>query len=200
MHGHYSARFEQALTFAYRLHATQVRKGSRVPYVSHLMAVAGLVLEHGGTQDEAIAGLLHDAVEDQGGDPVRHEIEKMFGASVLDIVNGCTDADVKPKPPWKARKERYVAHVREAPHSVRLVSASDKLHNARTMLADLRIDGARLWDRFSASRDETLWYYHALVDAFRVECDEPDAHRRQRFAHLVDELEKVVRELDALSR
>lgn len=92
-------------------------------------------------------------------------------------MNGCTDTDETPKPPWKARKERYVAHVREAPHSVRLVSAADKLHNARTLLADFRVAGPRLWDRFTASRDETMWYYQSLIEAFRSASDETDVHR-----------------------
>src|SRR5688500_10681797 len=121
-----SSRFEEALLFATRLHADQVRKGSRVPYVAHLLAVAAIVLEHGGTEDAAIAALRHDAVEDQGGAATRAEIRRRFGEAVVAIVDGCTDADVLPKPPWRARKELYIAHVRQAPAAVRLVSVADK--------------------------------------------------------------------------
>ncbi|MBM3464681.1 MAG: HD domain-containing protein [Armatimonadetes bacterium] len=194
----YSERFVDALEYACRLHGRQVRKGSNVPYFSHLLSVCGLVMEHGGTEDECIAALLHDAIEDQGGDRTRREIRAKFGEVVVDIVDGCTDADVIPKPPWRERKVRYVAHVREAGRSVRLVSASDKLHNARTLLEDFRLVGAALWDRFTASREETLWYYRSLVDAYRSPLPDDSAHRPS-FILLVTELSHVVEELAALS-
>src|SRR5437660_4807656 len=124
-----TARFEEALTFATQLHAQQVRKGTRIPYVAHLLAVTALVLENGGDEDEAIAALLHDAIEDQGGAATREEIRRHFGNRVVEIVDGCTDAEVIPKPPWRPRKETFIAHLREASASVRLVVASDKLHN-----------------------------------------------------------------------
>src|ERR1051325_12202408 len=128
-----TSRFEDALSFAARLHSGQLRKGTAIPYVSHLLAVASVALEHGADEDEAIAALLHDAVEDQGGAPTREEIRRRFGDRVVEIVDGCTDAETVPKPPWRERKERYIAHVAEASPSVRLVSASDKLHNARSI-------------------------------------------------------------------
>src|SRR3954470_1989487 len=119
-----SGRFRDALVYAAELHVDQVRKGSDTPYVAHLLAVTSLVLEHGASEDEAIAALLHDAIEDQGGAATREEIRRRFGDAVTAIVDGCTDADVIPKPPWRARKEAYVAHVRTAPPSVRLVSSA----------------------------------------------------------------------------
>lgn len=182
-------RFEEALVYAARLHSAQVRKGSGIPYVAHLLAVAGLVIEHGEDEDEAIAALLHDAVEDQGGAPRREEIRRRFGDRVAEIVDGCTDAETVPKPPWRARKERYVAHLAEAPPSVLLVSSADKLHNARSILADYRTCGEALWERFTGGREGTLWYYRALVEAFRA---------RGAAVPLADELARVVTELERL--
>ena len=124
-------RFDQALLYAGRLHARQVRKGTRIPYVAHLLAVTSIVLENGGDEDEAIAALLHDAVEDQGGASVRREIEARFGPRVAAIVEGCSDSQVVPKPPWRARKEAYIAHVQQASASVRLVSAASATPLAR---------------------------------------------------------------------
>jgi (p)ppGpp synthase/HD superfamily hydrolase len=184
-----SSRFDDALAFAVDLHREQPRKGTGVPYVSHLLSVAALVLEHGGTEDQAIAALLHDAVEDQGGRPTAERIRERFGDLVAEIVDGCTDTDVSPKPPWRLRKEAYVARVRNEPAHVRLVSAADKLHNARTMVTDLRIHGPALWERFNAGRDETLWYLESLVAAFREAGTTP----------IVEELARTVAELRAVS-
>ena len=184
-----SSRFDDALAFAVDLHREQPRKGTGVPYVSHLLSVAALVLEHGGTEDQAIAALLHDAVEDQGGRPTADRIRERFGDLVAGIVDGCTDTDVSPKPPWRLRKEAYVARVRNEPAHVRLVSAADKLHNARTMVTDLRIHGPALWERFNAGRDETLWYLESLVDAFREAGTTP----------IVEELARTVAELRLVS-
>lgn len=184
-----SERFDEALVFAARLHAEQKRKGTNIPYIAHLLSVAAIVLEDGGSEDEAIAALLHDAVEDQGGRATRNLIRENFGERVAEIVDGCTDAVGFPKPPWRARKERYVAHIREAPPDVRRVSAADKLHNARAILADYRVIGDALWKRFSGGKDGSLWYYRALIDAFRTHAPTP----------VVDELDRVVREIEALS-
>jgi (p)ppGpp synthase/HD superfamily hydrolase len=184
-----SARFEEALPFAALLHRDQVRKGSKTPYVSHLLGVAAIVLEHGGNEDEAIAALLHDAVEDQGGAPTLIAIRERFGDAVAAIVEGCTDTDVVPKPPWRPRKEAYVAHVASASPSVRLVSAADKLHNARSILADYRRHADAVWDRFSGGKEGTLWYYRALVEAFRSHGVTP----------LLEELDRVVREIERLA-
>lgn len=185
-----TGKFDEALVYAMELHRRQPRKGTGVPYVSHLLSVAALVLEHGGTEEQAIAALLHDAVEDQGGKPTAEAIRARFGNLVADIVDGCTDTDVFPKPPWRERKEAYLARVRSEPAHVRLVSAADKLHNARTMVTDLRILGPSLWNRFNASRDETLWYLGALVEAFREAGTAP----------IVEELARAVAELEVVSR
>jgi (p)ppGpp synthase/HD superfamily hydrolase len=182
-------RVERALVFATRLHRDQRRKGSGVPYVSHLLAVCELTLEYGGDEDEAIAALLHDAIEDQGGAVARAEILKKFGARVTEIVDGCTDTDESPKPAWRARKENYIRHVEVASASVRLVSACDKLHNARSLLMDYRVFGEDLWSRFTGRRDGTLWYYRAMVNALRSAGSSP----------VVEELDRVVSELERLA-
>jgi len=164
-----------------------MRKGTEIPYISHLLSVAGIVLEFGGTEDEAIAALLHDAIEDKKA--TTEEIDRAFGASVRRIVMECSDTDEYPKPPWRQRKERYIEHLREASNSALLVSAADKLHNARAILADYRQLGDRLWDRFNTDAD-TLWYYRALVDTFR---------KTKAPAALIDELDRVVSELESLA-
>jgi GTP pyrophosphokinase len=182
-------RFEQALVYAAQLHATQLRKTTPVPYVAHLLGVTSIVLEHGGDEDEAIAALLHDAIEDQGGAATREEIRRRFGDRATAIVDGCSDTDVTPKPPWRARKEAYIAHVRQANASVRLVSAADKLYNARSLASDYRRFGEAIWSRFNGGRDGTLWYYRALVEVYRSAGTTP----------LVDELARAVDELEELA-
>ena len=159
-------RFEKALLYAARLHAKQAQKGSRRPYVGHLLGVASLVIRYGGDEDQAIAALLHDAVEDQGGMPTLHAIRRKFGPRVAGIVEGCSDSFTTPKPAWRKRKEQYIAHVRHAPAEVRLVSAADKLDNARTIVSDLRQIGDRVWSRFKGRKDGTLWYYREILAAF----------------------------------
>lgn len=184
-----SSRFTNAFAFAAELHATQVRKGTSVPYIAHLMAVASLALEHGATEDEAIAALLHDAIEDQGGAETREAIRSRFGNTVTAIVDGCTDADTIPKPPWKARKQAYLDHLATASASVRLVSACDKLHNCRSILTDYRLHGDALWARFKGGKDGTLWYYRALVQTFQQFSITPLIHE---LALVVSELEETV--------
>ena len=161
-----SPKFDEALTYAADLHREQVRKGTSVPYVSHLLVVAGTVLENEGSETEAIAALLHDAVEDQGGLETAEEIRQRFGAPVAEIVKACSDSLTRPKSPWRETKEAYVERIRHAPEEVRRVSGADKLHNARAILRDLRTQGPELWERFKGGRDGTLWYYRALADAF----------------------------------
>jgi len=161
-----------AIGFAAILHSNQTRKGTSIPYISHLLAVAAIVLEHGGDRDEVLAAVLHDSIEDQaesypgGACALRAEIQKCFGRAVLAIVEGCTDADTYPKPSWRERKERYIAHLSSASPSVRLVSCADKLHNARCIAADYRVLGDDLFTRFTAGKEGTLWYYRKLADAF----------------------------------
>jgi (p)ppGpp synthase/HD superfamily hydrolase len=187
-------RLANALGFATQLHATQKRKGSGVPYISHLLAVAAIVLEHGGTEDEAIAALLHDAVEDQGGQATLALIRDRYGDTVAAIVAGCTDTDEAHKPSWRPRKERYLAHFADAPPSVLLVVAADKLHNARSVLADYRELGDALWPRFTGNRDGTLWYYRAVADALRARAQSGSDNLKKLVADLnrtVDELERA---------
>jgi (p)ppGpp synthase/HD superfamily hydrolase len=186
---HLTSRFENALVFASQLHREQRRKGSNIPYVSHLLAVAALVIEHGGGEDEAIAALLHDAVEDQGGPTARERILRRFGGRVTRIVDGCTDSQNIPKPPWKERKLAYIAGISGKSASARLVSAADKLHNARCILSDYRDVGDELWERFRGSREETLWYYREVTRALI----------RSGRTPLVDELERVVGEIERLA-
>jgi (p)ppGpp synthase/HD superfamily hydrolase len=181
--------FLRAFEYALRKHRTQKKKGSRIPYIEHLMGVCSVVLHYGGGQDEAIAALLHDAVEDQGGKPVLEEIKREFGPRVAHLVEGCTDSDSTPKPPWRERKENYIRHVASADAGVRLVSAADKLHNSRAILADYRRVGEQVWSRFQGGREGTLWYYAELVKAFRAAPADP------RVDPLVSELERVVGKL-----
>ena len=198
-----SPRFEAALVMATQLHAGQVRKGTEeqkrngteIPYVSHLLGVSSLVLEHGGTEDQAIAALLHDAVEDQNAtyqDKTKtlDRIRDHFGTEVAEIVDHCTDAYEDPKPEWREKKEEYISKIPNMPAYAGLVSCADKLHNARAILSDLRDIGDDIWSRFNGGKDGTLWYYRALVDAF----DDKDIQSR-----LTDELSRTVEEIEKLS-
>jgi GTP pyrophosphokinase len=182
-------RLSAAVEFALQIHATQTRKGAGTPYIGHLLGVASLVLEHGGDEEQAMAGMLHDAVEDQGA----HQavaIAERFGPRVAAIVLGCTDADTLPKPPWRARKEAYIAHLEQAGPDVLLVSCADKLHNARAICTDLRTHGLAVFDRFTGARDGTLWYYKTLAATFDRLLPGP----------LSSELAEVVERLEELSR
>jgi (p)ppGpp synthase/HD superfamily hydrolase len=186
----YGEKFEEALLYAARLHRDQTRKGTDTPYVTHLLAVASIIGESGGTENEVVAALLHDAPEDRGGKERLQDIRERFGDEVAEIVAGCTDTYEDPKPEWRPRKEAYVAQVATAPASVQLVSAADKLHNARSILADLRSRGDELWDRFIGDKEGTLWYYRALVEAYAGAGANP----------IVEELDRVVREIEALAQ
>lgn len=182
-------RFDEALDYAVIAHAGQKRKGTDIPYIAHLLGVCSIALEHGANENEAIGALLHDAGEDAGGDGRIEDIRARFGDEVADIVIGCTDATTTPKPPWKKRKEDYVAHIPSASASVRLVSASDKLHNARAILRDYRRIKDGLWSRFNVGKEDTLWYYRSLVAAFRTAGNN----------ELIEELDRVVKELEKLT-
>jgi len=181
-------RFEKALSLATQLHAEQTRKNSTVPYLAHLLSVTSLVMEDGGDENEAIAALLHDAVEDQGGLLILEEIRAIFGENVANIVLGCTDAVRKPKPPWRARKEEYLRHLREAPEAVLRVSLADKIHNARSILSDLRYGGDDIWQSFNGGKEGTLWYYHSLAEIFQIRSDSPMSHELML---ITDELDKI---------
>ena len=181
-----SQRFCEALVWAVELHADQKRKLSAAPYAAHLLRTAGIALEHGADEDEAIAALLHDAVEDQGGEPTGRQIAARFGPRVAEIVDGCSDTDQKPKPPWRPRKEAYLARLSGASPSVRLVAACDKLDNARSILAEYLEHGESIWQRFRGGRDGTLWYYRSAVEILKQAGPGP----------LVRELDRVVAEME----
>lgn len=159
-------RFDKALGYASEVHRMQIRKGTDIPYLSHLMGVSSLVLEYGGDEDQAIAGLLHDAVEDAGGKRRLEHIRMEFGDDVAAIVANCTDSCVEPKPAWRIRKTAYVASMAHKPERSLVVSLADKTHNARAIVADLGAIGDELWDRFTASKAETIWYYRSMADVF----------------------------------
>src|SRR6266481_9419276 len=179
-------RLQRAFQYAAEKHAGQTRKKTAVPYLSHLMAVASLVLEAGGDEDMAIAALLHDVVEDCGGMPRLREVRKQFGQRVAKIVEGCTDSFGDPKAEWMERKKGYLREVKHADAETRLVSAADKLHNVRTILADYRRDGESVWKRFSGKKAGTLWYYRALSDEYQ----------RRNPNRIMRELEIAVGELE----
>lgn len=180
-------RFRDALGVALVLHGAQVKKGTTVPYLAHLLAVTALVLEHGGDEDQAVAALLHDAIEDAGAE-VRPLIAR-FGPRVAAIVEGCTDTDVQPKPPWRPRKEAYLAHLAAAPAGVVLVAMADKLANVRSIIADHRAIGDRVFERFSGRKDGTLWYYREIVRVCSGKAP----------ATLFLELERAVADLEAVA-
>lgn len=184
-----SSRFSDAFRYASELHAQQTRKKTGRPYIGHLIGVASIVLQYGGDEEQAIAALLHDAAEDAGGRTTLEEIRRRFGDRVARIVDGCTDTYEVPKPEWRPRKEQYIAHVRTADADTRLVSAADKLHNVREITMDLRQHGDGVWQRFSGKRDGSLWYYRALVDAFRDGWSHP----------ILDDYEREVAELERLA-
>jgi (p)ppGpp synthase/HD superfamily hydrolase len=186
-----SRHFEEALVYATQAHCNQTRKKTGIPYIAHVLGVTAIALEYGANETEAIGALLHDTVEDCGGMERLVDIRKRFGDDVAKIVAGCTDTYETPKPPWLERKKNYIAHLKDSDSSTRLVSASDKLHNTRAILAELRRHGAEVFERFSGKKDGTLWYYRALVTAFRQHDDHTD---------LVDELDRVVTQIEQLTQ
>jgi (p)ppGpp synthase/HD superfamily hydrolase len=191
----------RASALAIDLHQHQVRKGTTVPYVAHLFGVASLVLEDGGDGEETAAALLHDAVEDQGGQATLDRIRAEFGPRVATIVEGCSDSipePDQPKAPWRPRKEAYVVHlasiVDAAEHdplasSVLRVGAADKLHNLRSMLADYSAHGEATWNRFNGRRDGTLWYYRTVLAIYRRG---PPSRSVDLLARTLDELEQML--------
>jgi (p)ppGpp synthase/HD superfamily hydrolase len=176
-------RFAAAIMFA-----AKTKKGGRIPYISHLMGTCAIALESGATEDEAIAALLHDAIEDITPTEAARAAVARFGPEVLRIVEACSDSSTHPKPPWRERKERYIAHLETADRSVLLVSASDKLHNMRAIAANLRDEGESVWGRFNASREDELWYYRELVRIFKERLTDAPA--------LVKELELALSEME----
>ena len=182
-----TGQFSKALGYAELKHHNQIRKGGDIPYVGHLLAVAGLVINDGGSEEQAIAALLHDAVEDAGGPATLEEIRANFGEDVARIVDQCSDTDEVPKPPWRERKQRYINHLADVGEDTLLVSVADKLDNARSMLRDYHQHGPSLWERFNAKNPhDHLWYYGELLAAYRARGFE---------SWMVDELDRVVTEL-----
>ena len=187
-------QFDRALLYATHVHGGQVRKVTSIPYVAHLLAVAATVLEYGGSEDMAIAALLHDAVEDQGGEPRLSDIRNRFGDRVADIVRSCSDSVANTsaghaKEDWHVRKTRYVEHLNIADQETLLVSLSDKIHNARSILRDLRKPdiGATVWERFNKPKEDTVWHYRELADAF---CRLLPGQLANELSEIVDVLEK----------
>jgi (p)ppGpp synthase/HD superfamily hydrolase len=187
-----SDRFSQAFGFAFEVHREQTKKGGKVPYIAHLLEVTGLVLSYGGNEQEAIAALLHDAVEDHPDLASFEKIKEQFGTAVAQIVEACSDSSTIPKPPWKARKEKYIEHMHSANESVLMVATADKLVNARAVMRDYRLVGEQVWSRFNAGKSEQLWYYRTVAKALA------DAAGDGRARPLVDELKRAVERLEAL--
>jgi (p)ppGpp synthase/HD superfamily hydrolase len=181
-----SDRFPEAVRYAAEAHKGQPRKGTAIPYLSHLLGVTSIVLDDGGNEDEAIAGLLHDAAEDQGGRERLEDIRTRFGDTVARIVEACTDSWATPKEPWIERKRKYVEHAKHLDPASLRVSAADKVHNAYAILRDLRAHGEGVWERFNARPDDIIWYYKSLVHSFR----------ESGGGSLVDELERIVRGIE----
>jgi len=178
-----TSRFDEAFRYAHAVHGEQVRKGNHTPYIGHLMGVASIVLDDGGSEDEAIGALLHDAAEDHGGRTRLEEIRARFGEAVAKIVEDCTDSWDTPKRPWVDRKRDYVKHAHSLGPSSLRVSAADKVHNSYAILRDLRNTGEKVWTRFNAPADDVVAYYESLVRAFRAAGGGP----------LVAELERIVK-------
>ena len=185
-----TGQFSKALVYAELKHHNQVRKGGDIPYIGHLLSVASLVINDDGSEDQAIAALLHDCVEDAGGPPTLDEIRNNFGDVVARIVDECSDTDEQPKPPWLQRKQNYIEHLAVVGEDTLLVSVADKLDNARSMLRDYHEHGPELWERFNRKNPQDhLWYYGELLAAYR---------QRGLSSWMVDELGRVVDELRRL--
>ncbi len=184
-----SDQFRKALDYAANLHSKQTRKGNDIPYISHLMAVTSIVIENGKDEDEVIAALLHDGPEDQGGEPTLLKIKEMFGERVADIVLHCSDTLEEEKEEWQIRKTRYLEHLSgNRDESVLLVSLADKIHNARSILADYQREGEPFWDRFNSGKGDILWYYKSLLNSYR-------GFGKSPYGHLVDEFDSIVEHL-----
>jgi len=193
-----SERFREALAFAAEAHDGQGRKGTAVPYVAHLLGVTAIVLEYGGDEEQAIAALLHDAIEDQGGDAMRRQIRERFGGRVTEMVDDCTDAEIIPKPPWKERKLAYLAHIPASREDSLLVAMADKLYNSRAIVHDLRHEGVVVFERFKGGRDGTVWYYHAVTEAYAARAPQGKAAvLLEELRHTVAALGRAVEELSA---
>ena len=193
-------RFSEALVLANGLHAGQLKKGTRIPYVGHLLAVCAVVLDYGGDEDEAVAALLHDAVEKGGGLSALEKIREKFGGRVADTVLACSDSAGGEKPPWRERKTAFVASLPKMTLEALRVSTADKLCNARLLLKDFRRLGNAVWERFGAGKEGALWYYRALVSRSKEALSRhSDDSRAAEIREMVEELERVVAELARLA-
>ena len=190
----YTDRVTEAFAFSMDLHKEQTRKGSGAPYVSHLWAVAALVAEYGGDEDQVIGALLHDAAEDQGGHKTLAEIRRRFGATAAGYVEALSDslADTRDgeKEPWQVRKDRYLEHLARKPPAAKLLCAADKLHNIRCTARDLRAEGQSAWDKFNATREQSLWYYNTVVQCLAQDWDHP----------ILDELRFAITQLESADK
>lgn len=185
----FGPRFEQAFILANHLHAGQTRKSTSVPYISHLLGVAALVIADGGSEDEAIAALLHDAAEDQGGEATLALIEKQFGERVARIVAYSSDTLEDPKPPWRERKEAHLARMQHAEADTCRVMLADKVYNARTILSDLHRAGETAWDKFNGGKQGTVWYYREMYALLSARLP----------GELANQLGRILKEIEELS-
>ena len=186
-------RYAEAVAYASIAHATQTRKATDLPYICHLLGVSSLVLEAGGDEDLAIAGLLHDVAEDQGGEPRLNDVRNRFGDRVADIVEACSDSlseDPTKKAPYEQRKRDHIEHLRHASDDVLLVTAADKLHNARAIHADLLVHGPNMLGRFNGTAEQILWYYNGILAVLEEQQVSP--HLTKSLRHTVDEMAGLV--------
>ncbi len=184
-------KYLEAYVYSYKLHKKQTRKGSNIPYFTHLSSVSNLIIENNGTTTQAIAGLLHDAVEDQGGAKTLAAIKRKFGPKVAKIVDQCSDTTIKPKPPWKTRKIKYIENIKNKTQDTLLVSLCDKYHNANCILSDYQKVGEEIWGRFTASKQETLWYYESLYKEFKKYLKN-HLELIKAYKNAVDEMKRII--------
>ena len=184
-------KYLEAYVYSFELHKKQTRKGSNIPYFTHLSSVSNLIIENNGTTTQAIAGLLHDAVEDQGGAKTLAAIKRKFGPKVAKIVDQCSDTTIKPKPPWKTRKIKYIKDIKNKTQDTLLVSLCDKYHNANCILSDYQKVGEEIWDRFTASKQETFWYYESLYKEFKKYLKN-HLELIKAFKDTVDEMKRII--------
>jgi (p)ppGpp synthase/HD superfamily hydrolase len=184
-------KYKKALDYAFALHSNQYRKGTSIPYFTHLVSVSNNVIENGGNTDEVIAGLLHDAVEDQGGEKTLKLIKKRFGNKVGKIVEECSDTKITPKPPWLERKKKYLSGMKKSTQSSLFVSLCDKLHNATCIVNDYQRVGRKLWKRFNASPKQVYWYHNSLYKNFSKNLK---GHKilKRNYYQIVNEMRKRV--------
>lgn len=185
-------KYKKAIDYAFALHSNQYRKGTTIPYFTHLVSVSNNVIENGGSTDEVIAGLLHDAVEDQGGEKTLKLIRKRFGNKVAKIVEECSDTKIIPKPPWLERKKKYLSGMKKSTQSSLFVSLCDKLHNATCIVNDYQRVGRKLWKRFNASSKQVYWYHNSLYINFTKHLRDHKVLKRN-YKNIVSEMKTIVK-------